>query len=203
MAVRLSALGSGRPSPPGRFLVLISVRGWLDPRAIMRLEGLGQLKKSTSSRTRTSDLPACSVVPQPTTLPHTPIIKSKLNKIITLLFLVGYARFIDSFLVLINRLVAIEMLHDFPPEFTGYFCVCKLLSTLFQYRNIAFGVGWSMVDELERIWKEAVWYYPGICLEELNKFTKPLSVGSLWTEHLRNTSPEGCHHSNLFRPAYE
>jgi hypothetical protein len=34
--------------PPGRFLVLISVIGWVDPRAIVWLEGLGKLKKSTS-----------------------------------------------------------------------------------------------------------------------------------------------------------
>jgi hypothetical protein len=51
MAVRLSALRDGRPLsptaalyPPRRFLVLISVRCSVDPRAIVRLEGLSQLK---------------------------------------------------------------------------------------------------------------------------------------------------------------
>jgi hypothetical protein len=65
MAARLSALRAGRFSPPGIFLVLIFVTGCVDPRAIVWLEGFGKLKKSTSSGTRTGDLPACSVVPQP------------------------------------------------------------------------------------------------------------------------------------------
>jgi hypothetical protein len=53
IVVRLSALRVGRPlpspPPPGRFPGLISVRGWVAPRAIVRLEGLGKLKKSISS----------------------------------------------------------------------------------------------------------------------------------------------------------
>jgi hypothetical protein len=38
---------------------------------MVRLEGLGQLKKSNDLiRIRSRDLPACSIVPQPTTLPR-------------------------------------------------------------------------------------------------------------------------------------
>jgi hypothetical protein len=48
MAV-MSALLAGCPLPPGRVLVFISVRGWVDPRAIVRLEGLGQLKSAMTS----------------------------------------------------------------------------------------------------------------------------------------------------------
>jgi hypothetical protein len=36
--------------PPGRFLVLISVRGWVDQRTIVWLEGLGQLKNPMTYR---------------------------------------------------------------------------------------------------------------------------------------------------------
>jgi hypothetical protein len=49
MVIRLSALRTGRPLLPGRFLVLLSVTGSADPRAIVRLEGLSQLKNPMTS----------------------------------------------------------------------------------------------------------------------------------------------------------
>jgi hypothetical protein len=48
MAVRL-ALRACRAFNPRKNLVLISVRGWVDPRALLQLEGLGVLKNSITS----------------------------------------------------------------------------------------------------------------------------------------------------------
>jgi hypothetical protein len=70
MAVRLSALRTGRAVLPTNIifllLVLISVGCRVNPQGLVRLEGLGKFKNKfihlIGSRTR--DLPACSIVPQ-------------------------------------------------------------------------------------------------------------------------------------------
>jgi hypothetical protein len=46
MVAMFSALRAGRPLHPGKFLLLISVGGWVDSRAIVRQEELCQLKKN-------------------------------------------------------------------------------------------------------------------------------------------------------------
>jgi hypothetical protein len=69
--VRLTSPATGRLTPQEIFLVLVSVRGWVDPRAIAWPEGLSQWEIPVT--TQESNLPSCSAVPQPTAPPRAPL----------------------------------------------------------------------------------------------------------------------------------
>jgi hypothetical protein len=91
MAVRLSALRTGRPLQPGKFLVLISIRRRVDPRATVQLKGLDQLKnRMTSSEIEPSSLYPNALTNYATAYPNKQPIHSKDHNItITYLSLPG------------------------------------------------------------------------------------------------------------------
>jgi hypothetical protein len=62
-----------QPFIPGRFLVLISVRGYVDPQSHGAAGRIRPIEKSNDLiGNRNCELPACSIVPQPTTLRRAP-----------------------------------------------------------------------------------------------------------------------------------
>jgi hypothetical protein len=82
----------------------------------VRLELLGKLKKIHVIGTRTCDLPACSIVPQPTTILCAPI----------------YAVYRENLVILKNRSLDFDKLTRFqPPEyeiqgsFLCHLCICR------------------------------------------------------------------------------
>ena len=54
-------------TPQKIFLILISIRGWVDFRAVWRVTSMKNSNDTIGNRTR--DLPVCSAVPQPTLFP--------------------------------------------------------------------------------------------------------------------------------------
>jgi hypothetical protein len=72
-----SALCSSRILPPGKFLAIVSLRSSVDRRAIVASGKIRSFEKFGDFFGNRTYYPACSVVPQPTTLPLPPRLGSR------------------------------------------------------------------------------------------------------------------------------
>jgi hypothetical protein len=73
VAITLSAVHGGRPFTLDRSPGTHFFNGYMKPGVIARLEELGTLRTfSYLTGFRARDLPACSIMPQPSTLPRAP-----------------------------------------------------------------------------------------------------------------------------------
>jgi hypothetical protein len=66
MAVRLSALRAGRSLPPGRFLVLVFHRGWVDPSCTQKAEVEKEKRTEMKENFKQLEEEAAAVTPRGT-----------------------------------------------------------------------------------------------------------------------------------------
>jgi hypothetical protein len=68
--VKVKSKGKAIPVTGGEGHRIVRLRGWVHPMTIVRLKGLGKLKKNPPHRDSNRDLRASSIEPQPTTVPR-------------------------------------------------------------------------------------------------------------------------------------
>jgi hypothetical protein len=120
--------------PPGRFLVLISVRGWVDPHGHSVAERIRSFENSSDLiRNRTRDLLPSSIVPQRTMLSRAPI----------------------CIILMLNRLECLRKLSD---VFTCTCCSASDVTLKIYFGWIFIGLLEIVNYEFESVWKDAVVY---------------------------------------------